>query len=59
MFREAIEPLSLSIVIEPRHLEPHYNLANSYLRTGMVDESVLEFKEALSIVAFFGGGTTA
>ena len=37
MFREAIEPLSLSITIEPRHLEPHFNLANSYLRSGMID----------------------
>ena len=56
MFREAIEPLSLSIVIEPRHLESHYNLANSYLKTGMINEAALEFEEALKIVAFFDGG---
>lgn len=56
MFKEAIEPLSLSITIEPRHLEPHFNLANSYLKTGMIDEAALEFEEALKIVAFFDKG---
>ena len=56
MFREAIEPLSLSIIIEPRHLEPHFNLANSYLKIGMMDKAALEFEEALKIVSFFDGG---
>ncbi|MBP6882713.1 MAG: tetratricopeptide repeat protein [Candidatus Levybacteria bacterium] len=49
----AIQTYKKSILISNRYPQTHYNLANTYMRIGDIDQAVHEYKNALKIDPYF------
>ena len=49
MLDKAITEYKKTIVINPNHIDAHYNLGITYDQKEMLDKAIVEFKEVIAI----------